>query len=178
MDRSVHPPVFRAEAVHSCAASVAVVLGVGVDGQECPSSCFQSGGGTLLCRVGCCCPRGWCRWTGVSILLFSARRRYTLVPRRSPLSWGLVSMDRSVHPPVFRAEAVHSCAASVAVVLGVGIDGGVFILLFLERRRYTLVPRRLPLSWGLVSMEECLFSDCTNAFTFSRFEDLVAVPHV
>ena len=124
------------------------------------------------------CLWGWCRWTGVSILLFSARRRYTLVPRRLPLSWGLVSMDRSVHPPVFRAEAVHSCAASVAVVLGVGIDGGVFILLFLERRRYTLVPRRLPLSWGLVSMEECLFSDCTNAFTFSRFEDLVAVPHV
>jgi len=57
-------------------------------------------------------------------------------------------MDKSVHPPVFGAEAVHSCAASVAIVL------------------------------GLVSMEECLFSDCTNAFTFSRFEDLVAVPHV
>ena len=65
MDRSVHPPVFRAEAVHSCAASVGVVLGVGIDGQECPSSCFRSGGGTLLCRVGRHCLGGWYRWRSV-----------------------------------------------------------------------------------------------------------------
>ena len=116
MDKSVHPPASRAEAVHSCAASVAAIatapsqwtrvsiilqverrrhtlvprglqrsLPRPVNGQECPSSCKSNGGGTLLCRVGC-----------------SDRDRAR-------------PMDKSVHPPVNRTEAVHSCAAWVAL---------------------------------------------------------------
>ena len=148
MDKSVHPPANRAEAAHSCAAWVAAIATAPglwtrvsilllierrrhtlvprvlqrsrpcpVNGQECPSSCKSNGGGTLLCRLGC-----------------SDRDRAR-------------SMDKSVHPPVNRTEAVHSCAAWVAVIATApDLWTRVSILLRVERRRHTLLPQCPPKS--------------------------------